>query len=121
MSSNHALNSYQPTLSFNSKRPGLHAPMLVAHYIDAALDVAKNFEQLNNPLLQEYYLRRTHHEIINKMCDPLIHNAIRKQCLEQLYKPLLALKRFYKVHNNTAQFLILEREARILSHEFNPF
>ena len=70
---------------------------------------------------QEYYLRRTHHEIINKMCDPLTHNAIRKQCLNQLHKPLLALKRFYISHNSRAKFLLLEREARILSHEFNPF
>lgn len=121
MSSNHALHNYQHTLAFNCKRPGLHAPMLVAHYIDAALNVAKNFEQLDNPLLQEYYLRRTHHEIINKMCVPLTHNAIRKQCLHQLHKPLLALKRFYISHNSRAKFLLLEREARILSHEFNPF
>ena len=121
MSSNYAQHRYHQELSCHCLRPGLHAPMLVADYIETALNVAKKFELQRNPLLQEFYLRRTHHEIMNKMCDPLIHNAIRKQCLEQLYKPLLALKRFYKVHNNTAQFLILEREARILSHEFNPF
>jgi hypothetical protein len=95
--------------------------MLVANYIETALKVAKHFEQQHNPLLQEFYLRRTHHEIINKICDPLVHSAVRKQCVNQLYKPLMALKRFYKVHNNAPKFLILKHEAHVLSNEFNPF
>ncbi|NMR27671.1 hypothetical protein HJP15_20815 [Pseudoalteromonas sp. NEC-BIFX-2020_002] len=103
------------------QRPGLHAPALVANYIEAGLSAARYYEKNNSMLLQELYLRRTFHEILNKMCDSLIHCAIRKQCLEQLYKPLLALKRFYRSHNSTGKYLILEREARILSHEFNPF
>lgn len=121
MSSNHALRNYHHELTCHCLRPGLHAPMLVANYIETALSLAKSFEKQRNPLLQELYLKRTLYEIINKMCDPLIHNAIRKQCLEQLYKPLLALKRFYYAHNDTEKFLKLEREARVLSHEFNPF
>ena len=75
---------------------------------------------LKNRVQFSKYVYRLH-EIINKMCDPLTHNAIRKQCLHQLHKPLLALKRFYISHNSRAKFLLLEREARILSHEFNPF
>ncbi|MBB1311569.1 hypothetical protein H5162_19315 [Pseudoalteromonas sp. SR41-8] len=102
-------------------RPGLHAPALVANYIEAGLSAARHYEKNHNLLLQELYLRRTFHEILNKMCDSLVHCAIRKQCLEQLYKPLLALKRFYRSHNSIKKYLILEREARILSHEFNPF
>ncbi|NMM42524.1 hypothetical protein HHO47_17355 [Pseudoalteromonas arctica] len=102
-------------------RPGLHAPALVANYIEAGLSAARNYEKNHSLLLQELYLRSTFHEILNKMCDPLVHCAIRKQCLEQLYKPLLALKRFYSSHNSIKKYLILEREARILSHEFNPF
>ncbi|MDC9566676.1 hypothetical protein [Pseudoalteromonas sp. GABNS16A] len=121
MSPFQTLQPYHHELACNCLRPGLHAPMVVAHYIETALNVAKSFEKQRSPLLQELYLLRTHHEIINKMCDPLIHNAIRKQCLEQLYKPLLALKRFYYAHNDTEKFLKLEREARVLSHEFNPF
>lgn len=121
MHTNRALKYYYQKLPCHCKRPGLHAPMLVANYIEAALNVAKIYEQLSNPLLQEFYLRRTHYEIINKMCDPLVHNAIRKQCSYQIHKPLLALKRFYKTHNSTAKFLLLEYEVRILSHEFNPF
>jgi hypothetical protein len=119
MSSYNALYRYQHALQSQSTRPGLHAPMIVANYIDAGLNVAKSFEKSHNPLLQELYLRRTHNEIMHNICDPLIHNAIRKQCFEQLYKPLLALKRFYKAHNTLNKFLVLEREVRILCHEFN--
>ncbi|MBQ4834452.1 hypothetical protein J8L70_14470 [Pseudoalteromonas sp. MMG010] len=93
--------------------------MIVADYIDSALNVAKYYEKQFNPLLQELYLRRAYNEVINSMCDSLVHNAIRKQCFEQLYKPLLALKRFYKTHHVSNKFVLLEHEVRTLSHEFN--
>ncbi|CAM4417189.1 hypothetical protein [Pseudoalteromonas ostreae] len=121
MHEHHAMLYYQQQMKCICPRPGLHAPALVANYIEAGLSTARHYEKNHNLLLQELYLRRTFHEILNKMCDSLVHCAIRKQCLEQLYKPLLALKRFYRSHNSIKKYLILEREARILSHEFNPF
>ncbi|CAM4042966.1 MULTISPECIES: hypothetical protein [Pseudoalteromonas] len=121
MHDHQAMLFYQQQMKCACPRPGLHAPALVADYIEAGLKAARYYEKQQCALLQELYLRRTFHEILNKMCDSLIHCAIRKQCLEQLYKPLMALKRFYKTHNSTRKYLILEREARILSHEFNPF
>lgn len=121
MHEHHAMLYYQQQMKCICPRPGLHAPALVANYIEAGLSAARHYEKKHSLLLQELYLRRTFHEILNKMCDSLVHCAIRKQCLEQLYKPLLALKRFYRSHNSIKKYLILEREARILSHEFNPF
>ena len=121
MHEHQAMLYYQQQMKCICQRPGLHAPALVANYIEAGLNAARYYEKSRSILLQELYLRRTFHEILNKMCDSLIHCAIRKQCSEQLYKPLLALKRFYRTHNGNEKYLILEREARILSHGFNPF
>ena len=112
---------YQQQMKCISLRPSLHAPVIVANYIESGLTTARYYEKNHCVILQELYLRRTFHEILNKLCDSLIHCAIRKQCITQLYKPLLALKRFYKAHHSTETYLTLEREARILSHEFNPF
>jgi len=121
MHSHQAMLYYHHQMKCVCQRPGLHAPALVANYVEAGLMVAKCYEKNHCTLLQELYLRRTFHELVHKMCDSLVHNSIRKQCLEQLYKPQMALKRFYKTHNGIEKYLILEREARILSHEFNPF
>ena len=88
--------------------------------VEAGLNVARYYEKHHNFILQELYLRRTFHELLEKICDSLIHNAIRKQCLAQLYKPQLALKRYYKTHNCIEKYFSLEREACLLSQEFNP-
>lgn len=120
MHTHNAMLYYQQQMKCVCKRPGLHAPSLVANYVEAGLKLARYYESNHSPLLQELYLRRTFHELLDKMCDGLVHQAIRKQCLAQLYKPQLALKRYYKTHNCTNKYYILEREAQILCNEFNP-
>ena len=120
MHSHNAMLHYQRQMKCVCQRPGLHAPALVANYVEAGLNIARYYEKHHNFILQELYLRRTFHELLEKMCDSLVHNAIRKQCLAQLYKPQLALKRYYKTHNCIEKYFSLEREACLLSQEFNP-
>ena len=94
----------------------------VAHYIEASLLLARCYEKEQCLLLQELFLRRTFYDLLNKYCDPLQTQRLRKQCLDQIYKPLLALKRFYARHDETnKKYLKLVQEMRVLSHEFNPY
>ncbi|OCQ19290.1 hypothetical protein A7985_20810 [Pseudoalteromonas luteoviolacea] len=96
--------------------------MHVAQFIEDGFNLAKWYERKPCVLLQELYLRRVFFELLNHIADPLVNQSYRQQCFEQLHKPLLALKRFYKKqHRSMAPFYRLEREARIISHEFNPF
>ncbi|GMM85118.1 hypothetical protein AAEU28_12215 [Pseudoalteromonas sp. SS15] len=113
---------YTPCLKTHCRRPQLEAPVLVSQYIEGSLALAKWYGSSHCTLLQELYLKRVFNELLNKIADPLVHESIRKQCFEQLYKPLLALKRFYKQQQADKQkYLALELEARVLCREFNPF
>ncbi|AOT10023.1 hypothetical protein [Pseudoalteromonas luteoviolacea] len=116
------LCQFQPRLDTQCQRPYLDAPVHVANFIEDGFKLAKWYEKKPCVLLQELYLRRVFFELLNHIADPLVHQSFRQQCFEQLHKPLLALKRFYKKqHRSMAPFYRLEREARIISHEFNPF
>ena len=122
------MNSRQASLIYNqqvkllNRCKSMHSANVVAQFIDAGLTLARSYSKEQCILLQELYLRRTYHDLINKICDPLQSECMRKQCLDQLYKPLLALKRFYKKYDSSnKKYYELERELRVLSHEFNPY
>lgn len=122
------MNSAQATLIYNqqvkmfNRCKSMHSAHVVAQFIDAGLTLARSYSKEQCILLQELFLRRTYHDLINKICDPLQSECMRKQCLDQLYKPLLALKRFYqKYDSSNKKYYELERELRVLSHEFNPY
>ncbi|MCG7564445.1 MULTISPECIES: hypothetical protein [Pseudoalteromonas] len=117
-----ALINFKPHLNAHCTRPHLDAPQQVAEFIRTGCELAKWYERQSCALLQELYLRRVFFELLNHIADPLVHTCIRQQCLEQIYKPLLALKRYYKAkRRGLHKFYLLEREARIISHEFNPY
>ena len=122
------MNSAQATVIYNqqvkmlNRCKSMHSAHVVAQFIDAGLTLARSYSKEQCILLQELFLRRTYNDLINKICDPLQSECMRKQCLDQLYKPLLALKRFYKQYDAShTKYHKLERELRILSHEFNPY
>ncbi|KJY87088.1 hypothetical protein CWB89_14245 [Pseudoalteromonas piscicida] len=116
------LQTYRAKLNRHCQRPQLEAPLLVAEYISAGIGMAKWYERHNNLLLQELYLKNTLSELLEQIADPLVDTAIRKQCMDQLFKPLLALKRFYKHHHTSSQqFLKLQRDACQTCQQFNPF
>jgi hypothetical protein len=122
------MNSAKATIFYNqqikmfSRCKGMHSAQIVAQFIEASLTLARCYSKEDCILLQELFLRRTYHDLINKICDPLQSECMRKQCLDQLYKPLLALKRFYKKYDSSQKkYYELERELRVLSHEFNPY
>lgn len=122
MTPHQAIACYSPKLSVNCKRPQLEAPKLVSQYIDASTALATWYGCSNCHLLQELYLKRALSELLHHIADPLVHESIRQQCLEQLYKPLLSLKRYYRtVPNGLGKYIELEYEAKVISHEFNPF
>lgn len=94
----------------------------VAQFIESGISLAHCYYRESNILLQEFFLRRVFFEVLNHFCDSLQPESIRKQCLDQIYKPLLALKRFYKTHDKTQQkYYLIEHELRVLSYEFNPY
>ncbi len=122
------MNSQQATLFYNqqlkkfNRAKGAHSAYQVAQFIEAGLTLARCYAKEQSALLQELFLKRTYNDLINKICDPLQSECMRKQCLDQLYKPLIALKRFYKKYDETNQrYHLLEMEFRVLTHEFNPY
>jgi hypothetical protein len=122
------MDSYQLTRFYSQqlKRFNQHqthnAAYIVAQYIEACLALARYYQKSRCSLLQELYLRRCFYGLLNKICDPLQSDCKRKQCLDQLYKPLLSLKRFYKKYDiSNKKYLQLEHELRVLSHEFTPY
>ena len=122
MNMRQAAACYTPKLPTHCKRPHMEAPVIVSQYIDAGISIAKCYGANRCLLLQELYLKRTFDELLHTLADPLVHEALRKQCQQQLYKPLLALKRFYKnVPNGNVLFLKIQLEARVISHEFDPY
>lgn len=117
-----AVSSYSPKLATHCKRPQLEAPMVVAQFIDAGITLAKWYGCNKCMLLQELYLKRTFDELLHNIADPLVHQALRQQCQDQLYKPLLALKRYYKsIPHGRSRFLKIEHEARVISHILTPY
>ncbi len=105
-----------------SPNSDLCAPVMVAEFISAKLNTARYYGRRNNPLLQEFYLKHALSTLLEAIADPLIALSIRKQCMDQLFKPLLALKRFYRLNHSSQQhFLRLQREACQVCQQFNPF
>lgn len=99
-----------------------HAPLFVANLVESGLNQARYYAQQQLFLLQELYLKRTLDQLVNFICDPLADQMLRQHSLNQLYKPQLALKRFYKQHHKTLDtYYALEKELRVLCHEFNPY
>ncbi len=94
---------------------------IIAELVASGLLIANQFEKQDMKLLQELYLRRLYHCLLEKICDPLEAPICRKQSLEFAYKPLLALKRIYHQWGCREKYLALEHEFRTLSHEFNPY
>lgn len=108
-------------LNIDCECPELNAPMLVANFIHRGLESANKYQKEASLLMQEWCLRRTFYELLNRIADPLVHPYIRQQCLDQLYKPLIALKRFYKAHHDDLKsYLCLEQEMRVICNAFNP-
>lgn len=94
----------------------------IGHFVEAGLTIAEYYEQQSCNLLQELFLKQVFDTLLNNVCDTLLSNIIRQHSLDQIYKPLLALKRFYKQHDLTnRKYFELEHNLRVLSHEFNPY
>ncbi|MFC3034543.1 hypothetical protein ACFOEE_18735 [Pseudoalteromonas fenneropenaei] len=81
-----------------SRVSGCRTPWVVAQFIETALQQARSYQSNNVPLLQEWLLRNTCNALLEVIVDPLVYYTQRQHCLDQLYKPLLALKRFYREH-----------------------
>lgn len=112
---------YLDHLSQISVTSGCKAAYKVTRLIEDGLLIARYYQQHNMVLLQELYLRRVFFDLLNKVCDPLLDSLVRQICLDQIYKPLLALKRFYRQYDaSKSKFREIERELRILSNEFLP-
>ena len=56
MHSHNAMLHYQRQMKCVCQRPGLHAPALVANYVEAGLNIARYYEKHHNFILQELYL-----------------------------------------------------------------
>lgn len=120
MRDHNVMLQYKRKMTCIRNQSGLFAPPLVANFIEAGLSSARYYEKKHCFILQELYLRQTFYELLERVCDTLMHHSIRRQCLAQLYKPQLALKRFYKTHHCIEKYFSLEREAYVLCQEFNP-
>ncbi|CCQ09400.1 hypothetical protein PALB_2410 [Pseudoalteromonas luteoviolacea B = ATCC 29581] len=72
--------------------------------------------------MQEWILRRTCQLLVEAIVDPLLLNTQRQYCLDQLYKPLLALKRFYRsqhaMHKYWRYAQQIKRECELLFPQF---
>lgn len=92
---------------------------VLTNVVEHGLLLAKVYQKMNNPLLQELFLRRLFFDLLNIMSDPLLHLLIRRMSLDFVYKPLFALKRFYKkIEGDLCNYYKLENELRVISFEF---
>lgn len=92
---------------------------VLTNVVEHGLLLAKVYENKHNPLLQEFFLRRLFFDLLNIMSDPLLNLLIRRMSLDFVYKPLFALKRFYKtVEGDLKRYYKLENELRVISFEF---
>jgi hypothetical protein len=76
----------------------------VADYLEHTLGLARAYQKRDCVLMQEWILRHACHTLLEVIIDPINPFLHRQQCLDQLYKPLLALKRFYTCSNNLPKF-----------------
>ena len=92
---------------------------VLTNVVEHGLRLAQVYENKHNPLLQELFLRRLFFDLLNIMSDPLLNLLIRRMSLDFVYKPLFALKRFYKtVEGDLKHYYKLENELRVISFEF---
>lgn len=92
---------------------------VLTNVVEHGLLLAKVYQKNNNPLLQELFLRRLFFDLLNIMSDPLLNLLIRRMSLDFVYKPLFALKRFYKqIESDLSHYYKLENELRVISFEF---
>jgi hypothetical protein len=95
------------------------ASKLVDQLVNSGLIIAEHYGSKKQLLMHELFLRQVFHDVLDKICDPLISRASRCIYLDHIHKPLFALKRFYREHHNElTAYYKLERELRILSFEF---
>ena len=113
------LSSYTQALNHLSACSSAKAPNLVEQIVVSGLNIANEYKEQQQVLLHELFLRRVFYDLLNKICDPLINHITRRICLDQMYKPLFALKRFYTdQQHNLPKYHALEKELRVLSFEF---
>ncbi|WP_110187333.1 hypothetical protein [Pokkaliibacter plantistimulans] len=79
--------------SFNHDLPD---PGLLHHYLKLGQSLAEEAAELNLNQLQECWLRRTYDTLFETIVDSLTPSHWRGCCLDHLYQPLFALKRFYR-------------------------
>jgi len=110
---------YSQNLNKLSHCSGAKAYHVLTNLVESGFDIVKRYEQTQNIILHELFLRRVFFDLLNAISDPLINIFIRRMCLDFLHKPLLALKRFYKTtHGTLNSYYKLETEMRTISFEY---
>lgn len=102
-----------------ARSSGARASSLIYETVENSMTVATDYVDTHQYLLYELTLRKLFNELLDVLCDSLISHHIRHMCLDQIYKPLLALKKYYRSqHGHLAAYYKLEHELRVLSFEF---
>lgn len=96
--------------------PRQHYHRLASDYTACCCRLAAQLQQQQNPLLQEWCLRQG---LFNLARAAMLHKAqaqVYSYCLDQLYRPMLALNQFYeKQHTGYKHKLALQAS---LNHIF---
>nr|WP_087018340.1 hypothetical protein [Thaumasiovibrio subtropicus] len=102
--------------------PGFE-PDVIFDYIQSGLDLASLYNKRAahpNRLLEELFLRRVFYRLLSAIDDEDNSRIFRRVCLDNIYGPLLALKRHYSVSDaGYRRFLILEQELRNVQYSIN--
>lgn len=83
--------------------PNQHYPRLAADYIATCCRLAAQLAQANNLLLQEWCLRQG---LFNLAKAAMFHKEdtlVYRCCLDQLYRPMLALNQLYQQQRHGQQ------------------
>ena len=86
-------------------------PLLINQFLNFKLDViTPNKVLYREQLLAQFQL------LIDTIADELLPAHWRRQCLDNIYRPLQALQRIADSAHNQQQVLTLTHELRVISH-----
>lgn len=95
-----------------------YEPDVVHSFVQSGVALASYHEigaDNESPLLAELYLRQVYFGLISAIRDPNRTLQFRYVCLNTIYEPLIALKRFYQhCHGGEQRFLSLKHELQRL-------
>lgn len=80
--------------------PKQHYPRLVSDYTASCCRIASQLQQDNNLLLQEWCLRQGLFNLARAAMFHKTQQTVYQCCLDQLYRPMLALNQLYTMQRN---------------------